>query len=271
MEESVGIPEASDAPADASDSDVSRLLDEADSLSKEITADIGATSPVQDSEAVPPVGESAVDPIEATARVEEDVRQLNDLLHDPDSDRAADSPDTQAEADDIDDEAPLEADEPGETVEDAAADPAVSAETRAADAVDSEEASDSADRAAEEPSDGTPPREEEEGEAAEESAPASEDEAEPAPAPPARRSVAAVMRSALRAGVGVPRFAFRTVGRLAILFDTPFTWVSPAAKRVIGYLALATLLTGAASWVLPALLNGNPFADMTPTIEVGGP
>lgn len=47
-----------------------------------------------------------------------------------------------------------------------------------------------------------------------------------------------------------------------VFLDRPFENVSPQGKRLIGLVAVATCLVGIASWVLPGLVNHNPFAAM---------
>ncbi len=61
-----------------------------------------------------------------------------------------------------------------------------------------------------------------------------------------------------RFGSDLPNF----VARPLILIDGPFQHLSPRTKHFIGYAAIATVLAGIASLVIPLLMNKNPYVDM---------
>lgn len=53
--------------------------------------------------------------------------------------------------------------------------------------------------------------------------------------------------------------------------DRPFAGLSLGVKGILGTIALATILTGIAAWVLPGALEHNPFADMPTGVAVDAP
>lgn len=56
----------------------------------------------------------------------------------------------------------------------------------------------------------------------------------------------------------------RALLRLLEIVDRPFGGISPSTKRLIGYLAVVTLIMGIASWTLPSLLDHNPYEKLGP-------
>ena len=98
--------------------------------------------------------------------------------------------------------------------------------------------------------------------------PASANEAvgKPAPGPVRSRTVKELLKAKVTAGPEIARRAARAGanGSLALLefIDRPFAGLPPTAKKVIGWVALATLLAGIASFVLPGLLEHNPYEKM---------
>ena len=55
-----------------------------------------------------------------------------------------------------------------------------------------------------------------------------------------------------------------------IYLDRPFAGLPTHIKRALGVAAIAIILTAIAVWMLPELLERNPFADMTPYTATDG-
>jgi len=86
---------------------------------------------------------------------------------------------------------------------------------------------------------------------------------EAAPARTFREQTVAVCRFCL-AGL---RFAVKTpllvCGVALGAIDRPFAGLSPSTKRYIGYVAIATLIIGLASIIVPPMLRHNPYLKLT--------
>jgi len=66
------------------------------------------------------------------------------------------------------------------------------------------------------------------------------------------------VRSALAVPIGIANGFLM----IFVVLDRPFRNVSPGLKWMLGMIALATLLAGIAAWILPDLMNQNPFFEM---------
>ena len=65
-----------------------------------------------------------------------------------------------------------------------------------------------------------------------------------------------------RAAVGLVTAPPRVVAGLLVWADRPFAKLSTGSKKRIGIVAIVTLVMGVLSVVLPMLVNGNPYTDM---------
>jgi hypothetical protein len=74
-----------------------------------------------------------------------------------------------------------------------------------------------------------------------------------------RERAVAVLRFCRTALPSAAKAAPRGFGHLLTILDQPSAGLSPAAKKCIGYAAIATLLVGIASLFLPPLFNRNPY------------
>lgn len=80
------------------------------------------------------------------------------------------------------------------------------------------------------------------------------------------------VKGAIPAVVGHGRFAAVTTRRilqnavleLFVILDKPFAKLSPNTKKYMGLAGLVTVVMGGLMWVLPKLLDSNPYLDMPP-------
>jgi len=56
----------------------------------------------------------------------------------------------------------------------------------------------------------------------------------------------------------------RTILGVLVVLDRPFAALSPSVKRHIGFVAVATVLMGLASLILPGMLEHNPYESIEP-------
>jgi len=230
-----------EAPLDLSDQEMERLLDEAASLSEEIAAeseDLSGdpslesdaeqkTIQGQPSRSQPAEAISADEP-PATSPATDRRNDLPDLLHDPDAE--ATTPPPQPDASTTPELPPRKADPRREGK-------SRSEEHHEADNSESEDSK-------------APPSD------------APDQTQPPAAKRPLRKRLAAGVGSALRSALQIPVATLNAWLRMVILLDRPFCGWSLGVKRALGIAAVATLLMGIGAWVLPGLLNHNPFADM---------
>lgn len=237
-------------PIVMSDAELERLLDEATSLSREISEEAGeildeapAEKRIAEEEAV--AQPAAVAEERETPPAADQAQPLPDLLQDPDAPTAA---------------APADAEPEPATTEDAAreaGDPPVPAVRSKGIETRDEEIAEKA--ASPEPvaDESNEPEE------------AQEEEGRPK-SPSVKERLAAACRLAMSLGRAVPIGAANGFLTIFILLDWPFRNVSPGLKRVLGMVALATLMAGIAVWVLPDMMNQNPFAQMDLHTKIRG-
>lgn len=67
----------------------------------------------------------------------------------------------------------------------------------------------------------------------------------------------------------VPQACARAMGQVVVtileLLDRPFSGLSPETRRLAGLVAFGTLLMAAAIWIVPELLDDNPFEHLETT------
>ena len=225
------------------DQEVEQLLNRADSLTAEIMTDTGLESPETDSDhnqgtefneteaIVEPGGSEALDnqseepdAEEAASQAVEQVKELNDLLRDPDA-----SPTSKSEGDATEEKSPPPPKKPeadGEKGSQAPDD-----EMSAAPTDESDLAADGHDDALESKLS-------------------------------IKQKIVTASRSAVRVFTALPVLVLNSLLKSLIWLDRPFANIPTGVKRGLGIVALATLLAGIATWVLPTLLSQNPFEDM---------
>ena len=236
-------------PIAMSDVDLERLLDEATSLSRELSEEVGEIlneaptdeGGVQD-EAVATTIETAEPEPPAAA---EQIKPLPDLLQDPDAPTAATPAEAEPEPTTNQDAAPETSDPPAPPIR------SKGIETR------DEEIAEKA--ASPEPV----------GDELGKSEDAQEEESRPK-GPSVKERLVASCKLAVRLGRAVPIGAANGFLTILILLDRPFRNVSPGLKRALGLVALATLMAGIAAWILPEMMNNNPFAQMERHTKVKG-
>ena len=72
-----------------------------------------------------------------------------------------------------------------------------------------------------------------------------------------------------RISLSVLRTIVNTPLRIIVILDRPFAEMSMSKKRLLGLVAIATVIGGIAAWVLPSLLDHNPFSDMDAGVSHG--
>ena len=219
-------------PIAMSDAELERLLDEATSLSRELAEEAG----VLEGSAVQPADAAAMEPPDRAASATEQAKPLPDLLQDPDSPTAAARTKAGPEPTTNIDAASQAGDPP------AGRKRSVKIETR--DEQLAENAS--VESGAEESGEG-------EDAAGEEGRPRGLS---------VKERLAASYGLAARWGRAVPIGVANGGLSIFVALDRPFHDVTPGMKRALGMLALATLLAGIIIWILPSIMNDNPFAQM---------
>jgi hypothetical protein len=240
MADSPESPTPDDAPLSVGDDEVERLLKEAESLTAEIAEDAGvdadAASGATGQNQPGREAEARPDPVEAAAKAEEAAKDLSDLLRDsdaPDSAQAAEPsfPSSPMEATPEDEFAPPP---PGQGADD---------DEKALDDVSGE---------------------------GDEETPGTDESTDPEQiAWPGRRIRG--LKSAVSWLRKMPKIVPATLQAAIIWTDRPFAGVAPGIKRVLGVIALASILTGIAAWVLPGALEHNQFAEMPTDTAVDAP
>ncbi|MFQ5501511.1 MAG: hypothetical protein ACE5EQ_04325 [Phycisphaerae bacterium] len=221
--------------------DVDALLSQVEALAEEITTETDAEEPASDT-AAPPVTDEIEDSQtdtetaspEATPEPAESAsEELNDLLHDPDA-PAGES---------------VESDETvSSEMEQKNKSPPVEGKTQNPDPTDA--SNDSSD-----PEEGT-----------------TDPVDSPARLPIRHRILSVVKRGpkAIFAAKVVPIILVNAGLKILLTIDLPFANWSPGKKRITGFVAIATVVVGLLSWILPDLLNHNPFADMDTHTVISG-
>lgn len=248
-------------PFAMSDAELERLLDEAASLSQELSEEVGESSneapqeeeggqeevvaPPADVAEEPEPPEAAGPPTDAAEEREppssaEQAKPLPDLLQDPDSPAAAASAEAEPEPTTSEEAAPETSDPP------AAPRPSVKIETR-----DEEIAKEAT----------SPEPAEEESSQSEDAQEDSQEEVRPK-GPSIKERLVSACGLAKRFGRAVPIGVANGCLTVMVLIDRPFRSVSPGLKRMLGLIGLATLLAGIITWILPDMMNHNPFAGM---------
>ena len=233
--------------------DVDALLNQVEALAEEIATETGAEEPASDS-ATPPVTdetenfragteaetetETLADTIEAPPEAtpepaESASEELNDLLHDPDAPAEESVESVETESSDEDQE--IES-------------PHVEGETQNPESAETPTVPADAEAVSTDPVD-TPVR-----------------------PPILQRILSAVKRGpkAILAAKIVPIIMVNAGLKILLTIDLPFANWSPGTKRITGFVAIATVVVGILSWILPDLLNHNPFADMDAHTAIGG-
>lgn len=234
---------ADEPPISMSDAEVERLLDEATTLSQEIAEETGealnepSREESGDREAIvaQPADVAEPEPTTAPPPAAEQAKPLPDLLQDPDA--APTETATEAEQEPAaNEEAPPQASDPPET-------PKRSEKIETRDEADARKASP---------------------DAAEEESSTTEDaqEEEPPNAPSAKEKLATICRLTVKLIRAVPIVVANGFMMIFVVLDRPFRNVSPGLKWVLGMIGLATLLAGIAAWILPDMMNQNPFVEM---------
>ena len=72
-----------------------------------------------------------------------------------------------------------------------------------------------------------------------------------------------------RVSLSILRAIVNTPLRIIVILDQPFAEMSMGKKRLLGLVAIATVIGGIAAWVLPSLLDHNPFSDMDAGVTHG--
>ncbi len=263
-----------DAPLSVGDEEVERLLQEAESLTAEIADDAGVETVPPDPDSAPQLGdhdqpggqrEPRPDPLTAAARAEKAVKGLGDLLNDSDADtppgtatptlatpsdatpedELASPPPPQQDADDFDGFSGLTDDD--HDVFDAAA-------TGGGTSEDHDETQTPDDRPT----------------AAGEQTSAGDESANPE-RPAIWPRCAGAFKTTVSRLRKAPKAVPAGIRAVIIWTDKPFAGVSLGVKRALGAVALASILTGIAAWVLPGALAHNPFADMPSDTAVDAP
>jgi len=256
MTDSPDAPTPDDAPLSVGDDEVDRLLKEAESLTAEIAEDAGVDTKPSDPDAAPDpagqatpgdLGDAPPDPLSAAAKAETAARGLSDLLQDAE---AAAPPD---DADEDEFAAPTT---PQQNEDDFNGFATLTEDEHAA----FDSATDGGGGGGGE----TPAPKEGEEEASDETEAVTPERL--ALIPRCRRSLESVTRSLRSVPTNIPA----GVKAVIVWTDRPFAGLSLSLKRALGAIALASILTGIAAWVLPGALEHNPFADMPTGTAVDG-
>jgi len=271
MADSPESPTPDDAPLSVGDDEVERLLKEAESLTAEIAEDAGvdpdAASGTTGQDRPGGEGEDRPDPVEAAAKAEEAAKDLGDLLRDSDAQEAAraaepSSPSSPVEATPDTKLAPPppeqgSGDDGG--FSDLTDDDHAAFESAAGGGAKLAQSGDVDDIVPEDVS----------GEGGEETPGAGET--------PSSEQIAWRVRCLRRSKSAVswlrkaPKIVPAAMQAAIIWMDRPFAGVRPGVKRFLGVIALASILTGIAAWVLPGALEHNQFAEMPTDTAVDAP
>lgn len=77
-----------------------------------------------------------------------------------------------------------------------------------------------------------------------------------------QRLLGALLRTAKRTMQGGMAIVSGTMVRMLGAIDWPFRSLSPRFKNALGLMGVVTLIMGALAWVLPGMMQSNPFAGM---------
>jgi len=232
-------------PIIVSDAELERLLDEATSLSQELADEVGKSlgetswKEAGDEEGVAAQAIDAVeepDATEAPPPATEQAKPLPDLLQDPDATAAKASAEPVQEPAAIADAATPEIDDP----------PSAPRRSERIETRDEEIAEKARAEAAENESSEIEEAQEEEHRSG----------------PSVKERLTASCKLAVRLVRAVPIGIANACLMIFVILDRPFRGMSPGLKRMLGLIGLATLLAGIATWILPEMMDNNPFADM---------
>ena len=224
-----------------SDAELERLLNEATSLSQEIAEEAGEISKEASTEEGGDQTAPATTPVDVTEPeapdtaappAAEQAKPLPNLLQDPDATTASAPAEAEPEPTANQDTAPAAAPRPSVKIE--TRDEEIAANAASPDAVGDESGESTDGQEGEDPHHG----------------------------PSIKERLVGACRLAASLGRTVPISLANGFLSIFILLDRPFRDVSPERKQVLGLVALATLMAGVAAWILPDMMNGNPFSEM---------
>ncbi len=273
MTDSPDAPPPDDAPLSVGEEEVERLLQEAEALTAQIAEDAGVDAEPADPEAVPgeedhdppgEEGEARPDALTAAAKVEQAAKGLGDLLTDADADASTGtttpSPAAPASETPEDELASLPA--PQQDADDFDGFSGLTAEDHAVfnSATDGDAGTDGEDEV--QAPGGRPAEDGDE-------TPSIVASAHPEPVAWSQLCVRGLQSTVSRLRQA-PKAVPAALRAAIIWTDKPFADISLGVKRILGAVALASILTGIAAWVLPGALAHNPFADMPTHTAVDG-
>jgi hypothetical protein len=262
MDNEENSPQPDDPPVTTGEDEVERLLAQAQALADDIATTTGVESAERDQDSAPssqdvPTGDQS-DALAAAETVEGKVTDLEGLVVGEASEPAP--------AEGADGQPPAKSKDPPAKPGAEAIDPP--AEIAPPDKVDAADAAPPRDDPANRDTDtllagdvdldlGRPEEAEDDAGKGDET-----DSAESRPKGSFKERIAAARSSVTRTGHWVTNAVCRATATAFLVLDRPFANVPRRAKKLLGIIGLITLLTGVAAWVLPGMLEHNPYEHL---------